>query len=197
MAGKSPLLRSDEAGVGDARRLLVGGRVEDVEYFPYGEDGWPNGSASSSAFHDASHGVRLRLDPQGAAGVFWAMEYNCHGLLVEATTELRSDWAVNVATVATVPPWPDIVGQQVSQVRAMWHESEADVPEALFAIELTFERQNVIISLGESPRPNDAAPASGVTYMPNSVVAIFDEHVFNAYIAQGDPSWVRSDWVSL
>jgi hypothetical protein len=104
------------------------------------------------------------------------------------------EWRITPMDVSDANEWRAIIDQTIDGLQVLWHESEADVPLAVFAVKLEFGKTDVVLALGKSPGLSDAPRPSGIQYIPDSVVVIFDDEVFRSYIAEGDPSWVHTDW---
>ncbi|MER6032084.1 hypothetical protein [Streptomyces sp. NPDC001851] len=137
---------------------------------------WPEGHRADRGAHEVDMAVALTLGNGWVLAASWAMDGLNEGLALELTepgdTPDLSGTAVDVSGRAE---WSEFLGMALTGITPVTHVPNEGCPEMPWAVRLDFSAAApVTVALGEST-------GSGFTYMPDSLVVIFDEKEAAAY----------------
>jgi hypothetical protein len=170
-------------------RAMLGHTVQGARYlFPASSDHIER--RHFAGFDEVDMGVELLTAAGGVFSVFWHMEGFNEGLAVaRGTPAPLADRHVTGLTVSDTVEWRRIRGSPVTAVGLAWHVPNENCPEAVWALRLMLgDALSLVIALGE------AHEVRQITYMPDSLVVIFDEAVARNYHI---PASVQSSWGGL
>lgn len=142
---------------------------------PQGGD-WPEGHRSDEA-HEVDLSVELVMDGGATLALSWAMDGMNEGLAIELREagESGSGLITETVDVSSRIEWSTFLGNSIVNAAPAWHVPNEGCSEMPWAFRLDFSNSSsLVIALGESK-------GSGFTYMPDSLVVIFDDSIAAAY----------------
>ncbi|KNB53112.1 hypothetical protein AC230_10475 [Streptomyces caatingaensis] len=107
----------------------------------------------------------------------WAMDGANEGLAIELSGRdaPNAGPSGDMVAVGERMEWVGLLGRSIVSVTPAWHVPNEGCSDMPWAFRMDFSNgSSVVIALGESE-------GSEITYMPDSLVAIFDEDVADAY----------------
>lgn len=142
-------------------------------------DSWPEGHRSD-VVHEVDMSVELVMADGVVLGFPWAMDGVKEGLAVELREKASPgrEVAEDAVDVGGIREWGPFLGHSISGAAIAWHVPHEDVPEVPWSFRLDFANSaSVVIALGEA----DSSKVSGLTYMPDSLVVVFDLNLASSY----------------
>ncbi|MFG2596397.1 hypothetical protein [Streptomyces sp. NPDC048462] len=137
---------------------------------------WPEGHRADGA-HEVDLSVELVMASGASLALSWAMDGLNEGLAIELKEagRLGSGLTPEAVDVGDRVEWANFLGGSIVKIAPAWHVPNEGCPEMPWAFRLDFSDSScLVIALGESK-------GSGFTYMPDSLVIIFDESTAAAY----------------
>ena len=122
-------------------------------------------------------GVELSVRGGGTCSVTWHTAGKCEGLMVGPGRVdcLRTiPMALRRKERTQSTKWQPFIDRRVRALRVSWQESSEGCPPTLWAIQLKFDTDELMIALGE-------AGPDGARYQPDELVVIFDAELAAAY----------------
>jgi len=172
-----PVDESERRVLVDRLAGLRGQRIHAVRYLiPSSSDDFSVGIRGDS--HEISMGIELETRESIVSSFVWKMEGVCEGLAVGISSAAGVDRGalVRAFDVTLLDPWQLRSGSAIVEVGAAWHVPAEGCRTTLWSVRLTFESgAGVTICLGEQ------RAGVGLCYMPDSIVAIFDESVARSF----------------
>jgi hypothetical protein len=166
----------------------VGSRIVDVRYLLLAGAQWPDGRVVGLV-HEVDHGVELVMADGSVLALHWEMQGWCHFLAIvpmSVSGSLGPEGLIDALSVSEAPEWVGILGRTIHGVEVAWHISStgAGCPRSVWAVRIDLDGgSSFVIALGEI---QEGAP----TYLPDSIVVIFDKDVAASYWTTGDATLV-------
>ena len=175
-------MRNDYGALARLRRTLIGDKLHRVGYSLLPNIAW-TANRTADGVHDADTGVELSFRSGAVLSAMWWMEWPCEGLTAHLrSTEDESPWGTNVLTdVSQTKQWRPLLGGKVRALEVAWYQPHYACAEMLLAARLQIRQTNVVLALGE-------ATDSGINYISDEVVVIFNEDIASQYGA----GWIWS-----
>jgi hypothetical protein len=178
--------RRQNLAIEELYAAIIGGRLTGVSYVVAEGDVWPSGHSADPRVHEIDMGLVLHVGDT-ALNVTWVMDGHDEGLAVVAGAALPDFFGISTTNidVGHVMPWPSLVEHKVADLAWAWHQPYEDCAELLWAMRIRFDfAGSAVIALGDF--------SNGVPqYLPDSMLAIFDEDLARFYsIPAGEgPAW--------
>ncbi|MDF2254445.1 hypothetical protein [Streptantibioticus ferralitis] len=154
-----------------SREVLV-----EVRYAALQGESWPEGHRA-----DRAHEVDLAVELVMASGAVLAFDWAMDGLNEGLAIELRGHGEQGArpmgeaVDVSNHVEWARFLGKTITDITPVWHVPNEGCVEMPWSFRLDFcNSSSVVIALGESK-------GGGFTYMPDSLVVIFEESMAAAY----------------
>ncbi|WP_326687771.1 hypothetical protein OIE63_11815 [Streptomyces sp. NBC_01795] len=130
--------------------------------------------------HEVDMAVELVMEAGIVLAFSWAMDGLKEGLAVELREEDDSSRRAAECAVEVTErsEWARFLGQSVTGAGIAWHVPNEGTPEMPWSFRVDFANsESIVIALGES----DDSTTSGIRYMPDSLVVIFDRFLADSY----------------
>ncbi|MCE7080656.1 hypothetical protein [Streptomyces sp. ST2-7A] len=170
------VLAHDGAGIAELREAVSGEVVRTVRYVvPQGEE-WPEGHREDRA-HEVDMAIELSMESGAVLVLSWAMDGFNEGVAIEFRhpEESSTDLPGDPIDVSGHADWRNFLGVPITGIKIAWHIPNEGCPEMPWSYNFDFsDGSSLVFALGE-------AEGAGFTYMPDSLLVIFDESIAAAY----------------
>jgi hypothetical protein len=143
---------------------------------------WPRGRADDKV-HEVDHGLQLFTRAGAVVSVSWAMDGLIEGLCLEVRSEpvnASSDDLIAAIDVTGLQEWGPLVGRPLRLTGLATHIPSGTNRATVWSVRFeSTNAANVVIALGEADGPS-------LGYMPDNILAIFDESVARAFFIPGN-----------
>jgi hypothetical protein len=159
------------------RKALIGSEVVDVAYAMPPEAIWPHGHRSDAHVHEVDMGVDLSLGNGTTLRLLWATPGSDEGLAIELldSQTVTKDDLIDSVNVASRGEWADITHHPIKSVGIAFYSYDGSAEDRPWSFRLEFANgMSVVFALGE-------VADDQLSYMPDSLVVIFDEAMARAY----------------
>jgi hypothetical protein len=170
---------------------LIDRSFSSVHYRPLSGGKWPDGHRHDQV-HEIDMAVVFVLVSGDVLEVRWEMQGLNEGLGVRfsAADNAQASDSGDLVDVSRLPEWHPLLGVPVVGVSRSRHVPNEGCPEALWALRFDFSSgASAVLALGEMDGDH-------LGYLPDGLVAIFDEAEARSYRIQSSRQSAWCEWVN-